>query len=92
MKKFTGDVDVAKIEVAIQMLNTYVEDESIKPFISILEAIKQEPGNESLLVQLYEAFQNLGILQGAVLTYASSIYDLIVDDPFGYDPFSDDRG
>lgn len=78
----TDNVDVARIEEAIQMLNTYVKDESIKPFISILEAIKQEPDNESLLVQLYDAFQSLGITQGAVLTYAPSIYKLIADNPF----------
>ena len=83
MKNITGSVDVARIEEAIQMLNTYVEESRIRPFVSILEAIKQEPDNESLLVQLYDAFQNLGITQGAVLTYAPSIYDLIVHDPFG---------
>jgi hypothetical protein len=85
MKNSTDSVDVARIEEAIRMLNTYVNDASIKPFISILESIKQEPDNESLVLQLYDAFQNLGIYQGAVLTYASSIYDLIVDDPFGDD-------
>lgn len=83
MKNITDNVDVARIEEAIQMLNTYVNDASIKPFISILEAIKQEPGNESLLAQLYDAFQNLGITQGAVLTYAPSIYSLISANPFG---------
>ncbi len=82
MKKITDNVDVARIEEAIHMLNTNVKEESIKPFISILEAIKKEPENESLLAQLFDAFQNLGITQGAVLTYAPSIYDLIVDDPF----------
>jgi len=79
----SDNVDVEKIEEAIQMLNTYVKDASIKSFVSILEAIKQEPDNQSLLVQLFDEFQNLGITQGAVLTYAPSIYDLIVDDPFG---------
>ncbi|MBC8212840.1 MAG: hypothetical protein H8E21_17420 [Gammaproteobacteria bacterium] len=83
MKNSTENVDIAKIEEAIHMLNTNVKVEGIKPFISILEAIKQAPENESLLVQLYDAFQKLGITQGAVLTYAPSIYDLIVDDPFG---------
>jgi hypothetical protein len=83
MNNSTDNVDVVKIEEAIQMLNTYAKEDSIKPFISILEAIKQEPDNESLLVQLYDAFQNLGIAQGAVLTYAPSIYNLIVNDPFG---------
>ena len=82
MKNITNNVDVARIEEAIHMLNTNVKEEGIKPFIAILEAIKKEPENESLLVQLLDAFQNLGITQGAVLTYAPSIYDLIVDDPF----------
>lgn len=82
MENITKNVDVARIEEAIHMLNTNVKEEGIKPFIAILEAIKQEPENESLLVQLFDAFQNLGIAQGAVLTYAPSIYDLIVDDPF----------
>ena len=79
----TDNVDVARIEEAIHMLTTNVKAEGIESFISILKAIKQEPENESLLVQLHDAFQNLGITQGAVLTYAPSIYDLIVDDPFG---------
>ncbi|TCK17825.1 hypothetical protein DFR30_1075 [Thiogranum longum] len=92
MKNITGNVDVARIEEAIHMLNSNVEQERIKSFVAILEAIKQDPGQESLLVQLRDAFQNLGITQGAVLTYASSIYDLIVDDPFGEnEPDSDDN-
>ena len=83
MKNITEKVDVAKIEEAIHMLNTNVKEESIKPLVSILEAIKQEPENASLVAQLHDEFQSLGIVQGAVLTYATSIYDLIVDDPFG---------
>jgi len=83
MKNMTDHVDVEKIEEAIYMLNTNTKAEGIESFISILEAIKQEPENPSLLAQLKDAFQNLGITQGAVLTYAPSIYDLIVDDPFG---------
>ena len=83
MKNITDNGDVARIEEAIHMLNTNVKAEGIKSFISILEAIKQEPENGSLLGQLHDAFQNLGITQGAVLTYAPSIYNLIVDDPFG---------
>lgn len=83
MNNITDKIDVIKIDAAIQMLNTYVKEASIKPFVSILEALKQEPDNETLLVQLMDEFQNLGINQGAVLTYAPSIYDLIADDPFG---------
>ena len=82
MNNNTSNVDVEKLEQAIQLLNTHVTDASVKPFISILEAIKQQPENPSLKVQLYNEFQKLGIYQGAVLTYASCIYDLVVDDPF----------
>lgn len=74
--------DVEKIEEAIRMLKTYVEEERIKPFLSALEALKEEPENEVLLTQLYDAFQNLGIDQGAVLTYAPSIYHLLDRNPF----------
>ena len=83
MEKMTEGVVVARIEEAIMMLNEYVKDESVKPFISILEAIKQTPGDESLFEQLYDAFQDIGIYQGAVLTYAPGIYDFVVRDPFG---------
>jgi len=76
------NVDEVQIEESIQMLKTYSEDENIKPFISILEKLKQEPNNELLLTQLYDTFQNLGISQGVILTYAPTLYDLIVDDPF----------
>jgi hypothetical protein len=82
MNKPAGNVDVANIEVAIRMLNTHVNEERIKPFIAILEALKQAPDNEALLVQLQDAFQDLGMYQGAVLTYAASIYELMVVDPF----------
>lgn len=77
-----SNIDIVQIEESIQMLKTYVDDASIKPFISILEGLREEPDNESLSAKLYNEFQNLGINQGAVLTYAPTLYDLIVDDPF----------
>ena len=83
MNNSAGKLNVAGIEEAIFMLNTNVESERIKSFVAILEALKNEPENESLLTQLFDAFQNLGITQGAVLTYAPSIYDVVVGDPFG---------
>jgi hypothetical protein len=82
MLNFGGVSEAEKIEAAIDMLKQYVEEDKIQPFLSILEKLKDEPGNELLQTQLYDAFQNLGIYQGSVLTYAPSIYHLIVDDPF----------
>jgi hypothetical protein len=65
------------------MLNKYAKEPSIKPLIPILEALKQDLNNESLLAQLTDTWRNLGVLQGAVLTYAPKFYTLIPDDIFG---------
>lgn len=82
MINMMGGIDVSRFEEAVEMLNTYANEESLKPFIAILEALIQEPNNEALLTQLGETFKNLGIEQGAVLTHAPSIYEFIVGDPF----------
>jgi len=58
------------LEEAIAGLKLYVQDDSIDPLLSALEALKQDPGNESLLVSLSDTFNALGVIQGAVLTYA----------------------
>ena len=71
-----------KIDISIQLLKQYIEDSSIEPLISALEALKQEPNNESYLTQLSETLASLGILQGAVLTYAPYISTLVSDDLF----------
>jgi len=83
MKSVTENIDVAVIDNAIQMLNTYAKEPSIKPLISILEALKQDISNESLLAQLTDTWRNLGVHQGTVLTYAPKFYTLIPDDIFG---------
>ena len=83
MKNATDNIDVADIDNAIQMLNKYAKETSIKPLISILEALKEDSHNESLLAQLTDAWRNLGIYQGTVLTYVPNFYTMIPDDIFG---------
>jgi len=83
MKNTTNNIDVADIDNAIQMLNKYAKEPSIQPLISILEALKQDLNNESLLVQLADTWRNLGVFQGTVLTYVPYFYTLIPDDIFG---------
>ena len=83
MKNATDNIDVADIDNAIQMLNKYTNEPSIKPLISILEALKKDSHNESLLVQLADTWRNLGVFQGTVLTYVPYFYTLIPDDIFG---------
>ena len=83
MKNATGNIDVADIDNAIQMLNKYAKETSIKPLISILKALKEDSHNESLLAQLTDTWRNLGVYQGTVLTYVPYFYTLIPDDIFG---------
>ena len=83
MRNVTDNIDVVDIENAIQMLNKYAMETSIKPLILILEALKQDPHNESLLAQLTDTWRNLGVYQGTVLTYVPYFYTLIPDDIFG---------
>jgi hypothetical protein len=82
-KKIGRSVIVENVVIAIQMLNQYMDAEEINPLLSALEALKEEPENESCLGLLVEAFDNLGPRQGAVLTYAPYINILLTDDAFG---------
>ena len=81
--KNNADNIAAEIDNAIQMLNKYTNEASIKPLISILEALSEDLQNESLLAQLTDTWRNLGVYQGTVLTYVPYFYTLIPDDIFG---------
>ncbi len=83
MSNITDNIDNGNIDNAIEMLTKYATEDSIKPLISILESLKQDPDNESLLAQLTETWRNLGIYQGTVLTYVPYFFTLIPDDIFG---------
>lgn len=71
------------IDIAIQMLNKYVDTQKISPLLSALETLKTEPQNEAFQLQVINAFNDLGIMQGAVLTYAPYLNIFVSDDPFG---------
>ena len=82
MENSTQNIDPVKIDDAIQMLNEYIKENSIKPLISSLEALKKDPDNKSLLAQVSDAFKNLGVMKGAVLTYAPYVWIMLSEDPF----------
>lgn len=75
-------VSVANIDNAMQMLVQYLESDEITPLLNAMEALKEDPQNESHLTHLVKAFDDLGPRQGAVLTYAPYISLLLSDDPF----------
>ena len=85
MNNITRKADATEIETSIQLLNKYVNDEIIKPVISVLEELKKDPDNESLIVKLADTLNTIGVMKGAVLTYAPYICILI-----SYDLFEDD--
>jgi len=70
MNDIARKVDVARIEESIQTLNQYVTDENIEAVMLVLEALKKTPEDESLVEQLAESLDTIGITKGAVLTYA----------------------
>src|SRR6056297_822346 len=67
------DVNLDRVEASIQMLEQYLGSEDITPLVSALEALKSEPQNPSHLTRLADAFNDLGLMQGAVLSYSPYI-------------------
>jgi hypothetical protein len=83
MAKSIDNIDTAKIGKTIELLKQYVNDPSIEPLISSLEALKNDPDNETLLAAVNDTFSALGIVQGAILTYAPYVSSLLTGDLFG---------
>lgn len=76
-------IKVADIEIALQMLKTYLNAQDINPLLTALEILRTNPQNEAHQEQVITAFNELGPLQGAVLTYAPWLHIFASDDPFG---------
>jgi len=75
-------VDLHQVETSIMMLKQYLAEDDIAPLIDVLEALAADPRNEALLGQLSDVFDGLGLLQGAVLTYAPYISIVLAGDLF----------
>jgi hypothetical protein len=81
IKNKRQSVKVADIDIAIQMLNTYLDTQDISPLLSALQTLKTEPQNEAYQTEVINAFNDLGIMQGAVLTYAPYLNIFVSDNP-----------
>ena len=75
-------IDAQHIETSIMMLKQYLAEDDIAPLIDVLESLAADPRNEALLGQLSDVFNALGLLQGAVLTYAPYISIVLAGDLF----------
>lgn len=76
-------IKVADIDIALQMLKKYLNAQDINPLLSALETLRTDPQNEAHQEQVIKAFDKLGPLQGAALTYAPYLHIFVSDDPFG---------
>ena len=76
-------IKVADIAIAIQMLNKYMDAQIINSLVSALETLKTDPQNVTFQENVINAFNDLGIMQGAALTYAPYLNIFVSDDPFG---------
>jgi hypothetical protein len=72
-------LDVAQLDIALGMIRSYITDETIKPFIESMEALKAEPDDPARFDEMFAAFNRLGPMQGAVLTYAPYLVTLFSD-------------
>lgn len=76
-------VDPQRLSTSIQMLREYMDDAAVEPLVAALEALAASPRDEALMDRLRQTFDELEVLQGAVLTYAPYVSFLLSDVPFG---------
>lgn len=63
-------VDVAGLRESIDMLLTYVNPEEIRPLLAAMHALAEHPADRNHLIAVADTFNQLGFVQGQVITYA----------------------
>ena len=66
-----------RVDDDITMLKTYLDEDAIKPLLDSLETLKVEPQNEAAFQKMVDAYNDLGVNTGAVLTYAPYLKALL---------------
>ena len=66
-----------QVDTTIRMLETNLDPASIDPLLSSLRRLSEAPDNRARLDKVVEAFNGLGVQQGAVLTYATFFNTLL---------------
>ena len=59
-----------QVDTTIRMLETNVDTTSIESLLSALRHLSEAPGSRQCLDRVVDAFNDLGVQQGPVLTYA----------------------
>jgi hypothetical protein len=81
------NVNVERLDGSITMLKTYLDEKDISLLLVALEGLKDEPESELAMRKVMNAFDELGIVQGAVLNYATYLKVLLpqIKNSFGDD-------
>lgn len=66
-----------QVDTTIRMLETNIDPTSIDALLSTLRGLSEAPDNLEQLNRVVEAFNDLGMLQGAVLSYATFFSTLL---------------
>ena len=82
MTNITRKINPVEIGISIEQIKKYINDSRVDPVITVLEKLEQDPSNEALLIQLADILNNIGVFQGAVITYAPYVNLITSDDPF----------
>jgi len=70
-------VNPERLAEDIAMLKTYLDENEIKPLLDTLAILQAEPHNEAAYQKVLDTFNELGITQGAVITYATYLKVLL---------------
>lgn len=70
-------VDIDRLSEAIEMLQKYVNPAEVEVLLSALHELKAKPDDVKCLNNVAEAFNELGFVQGQVITYAPYISFLL---------------
>ncbi len=82
MSKLSKTVDAQRIDESISMLKHYLDAKTLAPLLEVLNEMTERPEDEALLDRLSETLDGLGIMQGAVLTYAPYLAILLSEHRF----------
>ncbi|WP_462320767.1 hypothetical protein [Halochromatium sp.] len=82
MSQFNSAFNVERIDESIAMLKQYLDAETLTPLLTVLDEMAKAPDDATLLDRLSDTVDDMGILQGAVLTYAPYIAILLSDQAF----------
>lgn len=70
-------VSAEQCQLTLDMLTTYLSGDEYTPLLESLRALRDSPQDRDKLEAMFAAFNALGPMQGAVLTYAPYINSLI---------------